>query len=63
MASRRKFLKVSSALAASSFFPANCLMAENTSGRKPVSFLVISDTHVGYKGKDSARKQWEKTAD
>ena len=62
MASRRQFLKTSSALAASSFFPECCLAVESATGRKPLSFIVVSDTHVGYRGKDSARKQWEKTA-
>lgn len=30
--------------------------------RKPLSFLVVSDTHLGYQGKDSAAGQWKKTA-
>ncbi len=30
--------------------------------RKPLSFLVVSDTHLGYRDQESARQQWEKTA-
>ncbi len=26
------------------------------------SFIIVTDTHVGYKQRDSARKQWKKTA-
>ncbi len=31
--------------------------------RRPLEILVISDTHLGYKGQESARRQWLATAD
>ena len=30
--------------------------------RKPITLTVVSDTHLGYKDKESAAKQWEQTA-
>lgn len=32
-------------------------------GRERLSFAVVTDTHVGYRGSDSAQRQWVKTAD
>lgn len=31
--------------------------------RQPLEIVVISDTHLGYKGQDSARRQWQATAE
>ncbi|MHC4879473.1 MAG: metallophosphoesterase family protein [Planctomycetota bacterium] len=39
------------------------LSVANAAGRERVTFAIVSDTHIGYRGKDSARKQWLKTAD
>lgn len=30
--------------------------------REPITFAVVTDTHLGYRDKDAAEKQWEKTA-
>lgn len=37
-----------------------CLVAARS--RKRVEFIVVSDTHLGYKDKESATRQWEFTA-
>lgn len=56
--SRRTFL---GALAAG-FTVAPLALRADDRPRKPVSFLVISDTHLGYKDQDAAAAQWKKTA-
>lgn len=55
--SRRVFL---GALTAGIAFAPLALRADDRS-RKTFSFLVISDTHLGYKGGDAAAGQWKKT--
>ncbi len=39
------------------------LSVAQAAGREPLSFAIFSDTHIGYRGRDSARIQWQKTAD
>ena len=56
--SRRTLLKT---LTAGVVLTPQALCADDR-GRKAVSFLVVSDTHLGYQGKDSAARQWKQTA-
>jgi len=39
------------------------LSVAQAAGRERLSFAIVSDTHIGYRGRDSARLQWQKTAD
>ena len=55
---RRSFLV---AAAASIVLPMRSVFADNAL-RQELKFLVITDTHLGYKGNDSAAKLWTKTA-
>ena len=55
---RRLFL---AAAAASIVLPMRSVFADNAL-RPELKFLVITDTHLGYKGNDSAAKLWTKTA-
>lgn len=59
--SRRSFLRFATAGGVAWSFHPPCLAAESDRLRK-LSFLVISDTHLGYRDTTSAEKQWEKTA-
>ncbi len=38
------------------------LSVAQAAGRERLSFAIVSDTHIGYRGSDGARKQWEKAA-
>ena len=61
VSNRRNFLQIAAFGAAGWAFQPGCLLA----AKKPlpkVSFLVVSDTHLGYRDKTSAARQWEKTA-
>jgi predicted phosphodiesterase len=59
---RRSFFQQSAVgLTIASAYPA-CLADESRS-LETLNFIVLSDTHVGYKFKDSAAKQWHKTAE
>lgn len=42
---------------------AGSLSVAQAAGRERLSFAIFSDTHIGYRGRDSARIQWQKTAD
>ena len=55
---RRTFLSVA---AAPLILPLRNVFADNTS-KPELKFVVITDTHLGYKGDDSAAKLWTKTA-
>lgn len=60
-ASRRRFLEWSLAGTAGWAFRPACLL----SAEKPLeklSFIVVTDTHLGYRDKAAAAGQWEKTA-
>ena len=59
--SRRRFLQVAGLGGAAWVVRPNCLLA----AEKPLpklSFLVVSDTHLGYRDKTAAAEQWQKTA-
>jgi Icc protein len=59
--SRRRFLSASVAAAGSVACYPRCLRA--TARELPqVSFVVVTDTHVGYRGQESAARQWQETA-
>ncbi|MEO8498128.1 MAG: metallophosphoesterase, partial [Planctomycetota bacterium] len=56
--SRRTALKCG---VASAILWPTCLIAKAAS-REPLSFVIVTDTHLGYKDNDSAAKLWQKTA-
>ncbi|QDU97508.1 metallophosphoesterase family protein [Lignipirellula cremea] len=58
---RRSFLSATLATGAALSLRPRCLQA---AGRdlKPLTFAIVTDTHVGYRMQESAAKQWEKTA-
>ncbi|MGE0607611.1 MAG: metallophosphoesterase [Pirellulales bacterium] len=57
---RRSFLQCVPAAAAWVLYP-RCLRAEGKP-RPPLSFTVVSDTHLGYRDQQHAADQWGKTA-
>lgn len=59
--SRRTFTKTIGLSTASALLAPAWLNAKEK-GLRPFSFIVVSDTHLGYKDRDSAARQWEKTA-
>ncbi len=59
-ASRRRFLQVTGWGAALVVRPGCLLAAEKTLPK--LSFLVVSDTHLGYRDNTAAAKQWQKAA-
>ena len=60
--SRRSFLSATAAVGAGSLIlTPRCLQAAEKK-RPALSFIVVSDTHLGYRNKTAAAKQWEKTA-
>ncbi len=58
--SRREFLPIAAGSTALVLRP-QCLRAEGD--RKKLSFIVVTDTHLGYRDKDSALRQWDLTAE
>lgn len=56
--SRRTALKCS--VASAVLWP-TCLQA-TAADRKELSFVIVTDTHIGYRGQESAAKLWNKTA-
>jgi DNA repair exonuclease SbcCD nuclease subunit len=59
--SRRDWMVRSCALAGGVL--SGSVSVAQAAGRERLSFAIVSDTHVGYRGSDSARVQWQKTAD
>lgn len=59
--SRRSFLSMAAVGAGSVILTPRCLQAAGKN-RPPLSFIVVSDTHLGYRDKAAAAKQWGKTA-
>lgn len=59
-ASRRRFLSLAATAGGALVLRPACLLAGPA--RKRLSFIVVSDTHLGYRDSDSAARQWEKTA-
>jgi predicted phosphodiesterase len=57
---RRQFL-ATSALASSTLLLPTAMRASDTT-RKDIEFVVVTDTHLGYKDQDAALKLWAKTA-
>ncbi|MFT7643707.1 MAG: putative phosphodiesterase [Pirellulaceae bacterium] len=57
---RRKFVSTTAAMGTMTLLP-QCLLGISES-RQPLNFIIISDTHIGYKQQIGAEKQWEKTA-
>ncbi len=58
--SRRQLLAAAITTAGSCVLSPQCLRGQERLPR--LSFIVVSDTHVGYREKDAAARQWEKTA-
>jgi Icc-related predicted phosphoesterase len=61
LTSRRSFLSSTLVGASSLAFSPKCLQAKGKKLRM-LSFIVVTDTHLGYRNKASAAKQWEKVA-
>ena len=59
--SRRECL--SQGIAVTAGVLAGGLSIAQAAGRERLRFAIFSDTHIGYRGRDAARLQWEKTAD
>ncbi len=59
--SRRSFLSAALAGAGSLALRPRCLLANNAK-LPPLSFIVVTDTHLGYRDKEQAAKQWKQTA-
>ena len=59
--SRRLFVG-STALAATKTLYPECLRAAERP-LETLSFVVVTDTHIGYRERDSAAKQWRQTAE
>lgn len=59
--SRRKFLSVLPFALAPLVLPSACLRAADTK-RGELNFLVVTDTHLGYKDQTKAEQLWLKTA-
>lgn len=59
--SRRSFLSAVMAGAGSLALRPRCLQASGNK-RQRLSFIVVSDTHLGYRDQDHAARLWEKTA-
>ena len=57
---RRDWLRQMAALIGS-LATAELVLAE-TQGRPPIELAIISDTHLGYRDQETARKQWAATA-
>ncbi len=57
---RREWIQTTAGLAVGSLFTSFALA--QTQGHSPIQFTVITDTHLGRKDNDSAKRQWEKTA-
>jgi len=58
--SRRHFLRTLGAATTSLLLRPACLHAATV--RAQISFIVVTDTHLGYKQSDGAEKLWRKTA-
>ena len=61
LAARREFLSSLVVGATALTFAPRCLRAAG-SKLPSLSFIVVTDTHLGYRDKESAAQQWEKTA-
>lgn len=59
--SRRSFLSAAIMATGSFAFMPRCLQAKGKDLRK-LSFVVVTDTHLGYRDQDRAARQWEKAA-
>ena len=60
-ASRRTFLSALASGAGSVLLTPACLRA-SADPREEVAFIVVSDTHLGYRDQESAARRWETTA-
>ncbi len=58
---RRWWLAACAAGGAACVLRPHCLQASSAELR-PLTFLVVSDTHLGYGGSDRAERQWEQTS-
>ncbi len=59
--SRRNFVKAAALTGLGFAFQPHCLLSAESPMRK-LSFAVVTDTHIGRQQKNTAAKQWEKTA-
>jgi 3',5'-cyclic AMP phosphodiesterase CpdA len=57
---RRRFLISAAAGAGALVLRPQCLVGEER--RRPLSFIVVSDTHLGYRDQKHAEEQWAKAA-
>lgn len=60
--SRRRFVTTAAAVGAGALACRSIPLRAADRALSDVSFLVITDTHLGYQDKDAAEKQWLKTA-
>ncbi len=60
-ASRRSFLSAAMVGAGSLALRPRCLQADGNKLQR-LSFIVVTDTHLGYRDQSSAARLWEKTA-
>jgi len=58
---RRLFLQAITVGAGSFTLVPKCLLSSEKD-LAPLSFIVVTDTHLGYRDNESAAKQWEQTA-